>query len=541
MTTETKTLTRSQEVSRDVAALMRARNAVLWIVTREEARAERYLTEACAKAGYPVRFWDVAQGFTDMSGEIIAEMIGSNDPGAAMNFIRDASRNEVKPERCAWVMRDLAPWVQGPVGVATLRQLRNLARTLPAVPRDRAQTVIILSPSGDVPAELTNHATVIEWPLPDRNEIAAIVDKIASDYQLDLNGTREAAIDAAVGLSGEEAASCYAKSLVQTRKIDPVTVAKEKKRVVARERVLEWHDPLPLGLDTVGGLENLKSWLVTRKSAYTKEARAYGLPAPKGAVLVGVPGCGKSLTAKAIATAWGIPLLRLDLGALRSKYVGESEANIRRAFRTIEAIGRCVVWIDEIEKALGGASGAAADGGVSSDALGAVLNWMQERAGESFVIATANDVTALPPELLRKGRFDEIFFVDLPNPSERVSVLKAALKANRQPADGIDFDKLATVTDGFAGAEIAALVPDAMFMAFDDNARPVTTLDLVMAASNVAPLGKVAAPKIEALRAWAKGRGVRSASWQDGALAPGFGHGLETKPDRLIDLEEVTR
>jgi SpoVK/Ycf46/Vps4 family AAA+-type ATPase len=226
-------------------------------------------------------------------------------------------------------------------------------------------------------------------------------------------------------------------------------------------------------------------------------------------MLVGVPGCGKSLTAKAIATAWGVPLLRVDLGALKSKYVGESEGNLRKAFRVIEAIGRCVVWFDEIEKALQGATSGSADGGVSSDALGAVLSWMQERQGDAFVVATANDVEGLPPELLRKGRFDEMFFVDAPNASERVSVLKASIAASGTKGSAkfdVDFDVVCEACDGFTGAEIAAIVPDAMFAAFADGARAVTTVDLVAAAKTVVPLVKTAAEKIERLRKWAAGR-----------------------------------
>jgi SpoVK/Ycf46/Vps4 family AAA+-type ATPase len=222
--------------------------------------------------------------------------------------------------------------------------------------------------------------------------------------------------------------------------------------------------------------------------------------------LIGIPGCGKSLTAKAIATAWSVPLLRFDLGALRSKFVGESEGNLRKAFRVIEAIGRCVVWLDEIEKALQGATSGSADGGVSSDALGAILSWMQERSGEAFVIATANDVEKLPPELLRKGRFDDVWFVDLPNEQERALVLAATLGSYGRSTDGIDVRAVSRACAGFTGAEIAALVPDEMFVAFADNERSITTADLIAAASTVVPLSKTAGEKIDRLRAWAKGR-----------------------------------
>ena len=503
------TATESQEIAADVTALLRARNPLLWVVTREEVRAERYLIEAAVAAGYVPRTWDVAQGAAELDGSS-ARITGSEHPGEMLKAIRE--RSEGGRERGVWIMRDLPAWLTGLLGVTTQRQLRNLARALPGIPRDRAQAVVILTTSADVPPELAGHATLIEWPLPDRAEIAAILDAAIAALPEDLranavpNGTRDAAIDAAIGLSGEEAAACYARSLVQLRRIDPATVAQEKRRVIARERVLEWYDPIAGGLDAVGGLDNLKNWLVTRRLAYSARAREYGLPAPKGALLAGVPGCGKSLTAKAIATAWGVPLLRVDLGALKSKFVGESEGNLRKAFKVIEAIGRCVVWLDEIEKALQGAMSGSADGGVSADALGAVLSWMQERQGEAFVIATANDVTGLPPELLRKGRFDEIWWIDLPTQQERAAILQTALTAHGRSEHNIDVIAVGDACDGFTGSEIAALVPDALFAAFAEGGREITTADLLAAAKTITPLSKTAAEKIKALGTWASGR-----------------------------------
>jgi AAA+ superfamily predicted ATPase len=502
-------MTRSQGIAADVAALLRARNSLLWIITREEPRVERYLIEAAAAAGYVSRTWDVAQGVADIGGKTIR--LGGQDPGETLVMIKTRSE-AAGADRGVWIMRDLPIWLAGAPGASVLRQLRNLTRMLPSTARDVAQAIVILTPSTDIPAELAGHATVIEWPLPDRAEIAAILDATIDALPDDLkataapDGQRDAAIDAAVGLSGEEAQACYARSLVQLRRIDAATVAREKRRVVARERVLEWYDPIPGGLDAVGGLDNLKTWLQSRRLAYSPKARAYGLPAPKGALLVGVPGCGKSLTAKAIATAWGVPLLRVDLGALKSKFVGESEGNLRKAFRVIEAIGRCVVWLDEIEKALQGATSGSADGGVSADALGAILSWMQERSGEAFVIATANDVEGLPPELLRKGRFDDIWFVDLPSELEREGVLTAALRAFGRSVETIDVRTIARACDGYTGAELAALIPDALFVAFADGERDLTTNDLLQAARAVVPLSKTAGEKIARLHEWAKGR-----------------------------------
>jgi SpoVK/Ycf46/Vps4 family AAA+-type ATPase len=334
------------------------------------------------------------------------------------------------------------------------------------------------------------------------------------------NGTRDAAIDAAVGLTAEEVANVYAKSLVTSRKIDPAQVASEKKRVIAREKVLTWYDPDPRGLDAVGGLDELKAWLAKRKLGLSQKARSYGLPAPKGALLVGVPGCGKSLTAKAVAAAWKLPLLRLDLGALRSKWIGESEGNIRKALAVAETVSPCILWLDEIEKALAGSTGQSGDSGVAADALGAVLSWMQERTGSVFVVATANDVSSLPPELLRKGRFDELFWVDLPTLNERVEIAAASVRAHNRDPESVDCGQIALVTEGFTGAEIAALIPDALFEAFADNERDLTTRDLTKAAETVVPLAKTAADKIEKLRSWASSR-ARPASTPETSQAKG--------------------
>jgi hypothetical protein len=493
----------------DVYSLLRARNPVLWIVSRDESRVERYLFGAAAAAGYTSYTWDVAAGVADLSGNPVP--IGGPDPAETLDAIRDRARQPAGT-RCVWILRDLPAWLDGPIGAPVRRRLRNLARQLPGTPRERAQAIIVLSSSVDIPADLSSHATLIEWPLPDRGEVGGILDatlaQLPDDLQLNAvpNGQRAAAIDAAVGLTAEEVQATFARSLVQIRRIDPALVAREKRRLIAREKLIDWCEPLPGGLDAVGGLDNLKTWLVGRGMAFTSAARAYGLPAPRGALLLGIPGCGKSLSAKAIATAWKIPLLRLDLNALKSKFVGESEGNLRRAFRVIEVIGRCVVWLDEVEKALAGATQSAADGGVSSDALGAIHSWMQERRGEAFVICTANDVQGLPPELLRKGRFDEIWFVDVPTLPERIEIIEAALRSHgRDPAAIAGLDKVAAAA-GFTGAELAALVPDALFVAFADGARPITAADLLAAATTVVPLTKTAAEKIGKLREWARGR-----------------------------------
>jgi hypothetical protein len=499
-TTEPRTLSAGSQAAADVSALLRARNPLIWIVSREEARVERQLLEAAQAAQYAPVFWDCSGGIVDYAGTPVGSGTEATDPVAALNAIRDSR------DRQLWILRDMTPWLRDP---NVMRAVRSLARDLPRAPRDEARAIVLLTPSSEVPEELSGHAVVVEWPLPDRCEIAEILDAAVNALPDDVretaaNGSRDAAIDAAIGLTAEEAQSCYARSLVSERRIDPTIVAAEKRRVIARERVLEWFDPLPGGLDAVGGLDHLKSWLQARRVAFGPRARAFGLPAPKGALLVGISGCGKSLTAKAIATAWQMPLLRLDLGALKTKWVGESEGNIRKALRVAETVAPCVLWLDEVEKALAGATQGAADGGVSADAFGAVLNWMQERAGSVFVVATANDVSALPPELLRKGRFDELWFVDLPTEGERVAILEATLSNFGRSVT--ELGRVARATTEFTGAELAALVPEALFTAFADDERPITADDLLAAAQDVVPLSKTAPEKIDALRKWGASR-----------------------------------
>jgi AAA+ superfamily predicted ATPase len=500
--------TKSQTLAADVAALLRARVPIIVIETQEESRVERYLLESAAAARYIPRTWDCGQGVADMAGKVSGGL-GSPDIGDTLDFICNRANGS---ERGLWIMRDVLPWITPPIGTMPLRKLCNFARLRPTMPAQSAQAIILLVTGGTIPPELKGHATVINWALPDRDEIASCLREainVLPEAERDAaapNGVFDAACDAAVGLPEAEAASAFGRSLVMTRKIDPAIIAGEKKRIVSREKVLELVDPLPGGFTAIGGLENVKAFSRTRKLAYKASARAYGLPSPKGIFVTGVPGNGKSMMAKAMGTEFDCPVVKFDPGALKSKFVGESEANIRRAIATIEAMGKVIVWIDEIEKGLQGATSGSADGGTSADQLGALLNWMQERRGEAFIVATSNDAEALPPELLRKGRFDEVFFVDNPAPAERSAILSATLKTNNRTADCVDCTAVADATADFSGAELAALIPEAMFQAFADGERQITTADVLTVAKTVVPLAKQAEKKIARLRDWAKGR-----------------------------------
>lgn len=509
------------KIKQDLVSLVKSRHTLLWITTTEEARVERALADVGQVVGAEPLYWDAAYGLKTLTGSSVGDgyvpAIGPI-PQGVLDYVAAVQK------RAIIVLRDFHISLQRDAVAA--RALRTLARELQRAPKANARTVVILSPSDDVPLELRSAITKIAWPLPDRESLGRLLADVvgtlrgATPVETDalqsaaLPDGADAVVSAALGLSADEAMNAFSKSLVsQQGRILAAQVTAEKKRVVARGRGVSWEDPDPRGLASVGGLEVLKDWLIQRKAAFAAEAREYGLPAPRGLFLVGPPGTGKSLVSKCVASAWGLPLITMDLGAMQSKYVGESQTNLRQALALLEAVAPCVVRVDEIEKAMAGATGQAGDGGVAADALGTFLAWMQERKAPVFVIATANDVRALPPELLRKGRFDEVFFVDLPNEEEREGVLRATLEKLPRPELGaaVDVRLVASFTDGFSGAELAGLVPEALFVAFSDGKRPLKTKDLLDAAKTTVPVSKSAAERITSLREWAKAR-ARNAS-----------------------------
>jgi hypothetical protein len=485
-------------VNADLTALLRARNSLILIKSDDELRVKRAGVGFCGNAKFPLRYWDCKRGITDSEGARIA---AANDPNAVLDFISS------RKERAVYMLMDLHKWFDPII----LRALRNLSEELQIAPPVEARSIILLSPMvADIPRDVPE-MTIIEYPLPVREEVEAILTQAIESLPVALrenaapNGQRDRAIDGALGLAAFQISNSYSRSLVTNRTVDPALVAGEKKRIISGIPGVTWYEPDPRGLDAIGGLGELKAWCLKRRIALTPAARAYGLPAPKGMLLVGPAGTGKSLTAKCVATVFGWPLLRFDPSATLDKYVGNSEGNFRRVLELADTVAPCVLWCDEIDKALAGSGGGdQGDGGIAKKQLGTLLSWMQEHTSPVFVVATANDVSALPPELLRKGRFDELFFVDLPNHTERCEILAATLKMYRR--EGIDLARVASATDGFVGAEIAALVPDAMFSAFADGERPLTTDDLTLAASTLVPLSKTASEKLTALRTWAQGR-----------------------------------
>lgn len=528
--------------------LLRARCTLIWVVTAEERRVERILASLSLGLGdglgFAVRYWDCATGATglDINDDGEAELVDIDLPNPPTSAQSVYKRIRSREGRELWILRDWDAIARDPV---TIRGLKSLARDLQDdVVRDRHGAVVVLTPNPSVPESLRGSAVVLDWPLPERREIKSIMQDIFRGAGCDEETDEEAVIDAATGMAADDIATSFAVSIVRSRRIEPAAVRRMKKRVIDREPTLQWYEPEPRGLAAVGGLENMKRWLSERQAALSPEARDFGLEAPRGLLIAGIPGCGKSLTAKAVPAAWGLPLLRLDLGALRGSLVGQSEQAIRTALKTAAAIQPCVLWIDEIEKGLAGAN-SRGDSGVAADALGTILTWLQERHGSVFVVATANDPLALPPELTRKGRFDEVFWVDLPTPSERLEILETTLiaRGRESQVDDLDLETVANKTDGFSGAEMAELVRTAMFRCFGEGKRPIETNDLLRAAEETTPLSRSQAEKIGGLRDWAKGR-ARRASPAEGPTRSAAPSGrrvldLPDPPETETDSEEV--
>lgn len=444
---------------------------------------------------YELCYWTPVAGLVNLTTKAVAN---AADPLEALDAISEA------PEKGIFVLKDLHLYLDAnnpnPVLVRKMKDLLVAAKAT-------SKTLVILGCRMVLPQELEREITVLDFSLPGKEQLGAVLDGILESAQLPAMETdhRVKVLESAKGLTTIEAENAMALSVVENKTVTPEIVAREKAQALKKGGILEVIES-HVNLDLVGGMEVLKSWLLNRRQAFTERAVAFGLPTPKGLLILGIPGTGKSLTAKAVASVFEIPLLRLDAGKLFGSLVGQSEANFRSAIATAEAISPCVLWIDELEKGFAGSkSSGASDGGTSSRVFGSFLNWMQEKTAPVFVVATANDISQLPPEMLRKGRFDEIFFVDLPSQKEREQIWQIQIaKYGRKPED-FDLIQLARITDGLTGSEIEAVFMEALYSAFAASREP-SDLDIAGVMTEFTSLSETMAESIKALRTWARGR-----------------------------------
>jgi len=484
--------------SRNFELLIKSRTPLIWIRTKEEERLYKIIDQSCKKLNIK-RFvsWDCVNGIKGLLNE---NGKFSNNPLGVLNWIKE----QTSELPTILLVRDFHKFYDDP---SISRTIKELSSSL----RETNNNLILSSHILPSSEELDDLITIINLPLPDLSELTALIKKIAVNTDSDLSeqDLNELAI-ASSGLSETKVKQVTAKALTQRGKIskyDIKDILEEKKQVIARSEILEFFES-KLAQNDIGGLKVLKTWLKQRYRAFSKEAKEYGLPIPKGVLLVGPQGTGKSLTAKSISQSWSMPLLRLDVGRLFSSLVGSSEARTRETISRAEAMSPCILWIDEIDKGFGG--DARSDGGTSQRVLASLLTWMAEKESAVFVIATANAIDKLPAELLRKGRFDEIFFLDLPNSEERLSILDLHLK-KRRPSYSFPLSTIIDRTDGYSGAELEQAVIEGMHLSFSEN-RELMEKDLIKAVSELVPLSRTAKEQIDFLKEWSSTGRARSAS-----------------------------
>jgi hypothetical protein len=485
----------------DLRTLVLSRHPAIQIDTVDEERAEALIANVASALGIPAYEWTVTRGLAPLGQA--GGMYGSDDPAKALGNIEEILTDAL------YVLKDFGPHLSQP---AISRRFRDLVERFsgPA----HLSTFVLLGTGCELPPEVRPHVVTYELQPPTRDEYRATIEAVVRSLTV---GAR-----ARVELSPEDcealAAALHGLTLNQARQLvarvaidDGVLSSADIPRLIdlkagaLREDGLLEYFPAEDNPTELGGFANLRRWLDRSALARSPQAAALNVPAPRGMLLVGVQGCGKSLAAKYVARAWRLPLVKLDAGRLYDKYVGETEKNLRRAIATVESLAPAVLWMDEIEKALAPSGGE--DGGVSRRMLGSFLTWMQEKHADVFVVATANDLSILPPELLRKGRFDEIFFVDLPDPPEREEILRIHLRLRRQDPAAFDLPALCARADGFSGAEIEQAVIGAVLRALQAG-RPLDSALLAEELGATVPLSRSRAEDIQRLRSWAQGRFV---------------------------------
>ncbi|GIP17691.1 ATPase [Paenibacillus montaniterrae] len=510
-----------------ISNLMRARFSFIYISTWEEERALSLIstvatTESLIKTQRKVFTWSVTNGLAEIGQR------GREDCKAPLKCLEYI---EAFDQPAIFILKDFHVYF-GAGGKSpdhqVIRKIRDLIPVLKQSPNPK--NVVIISPILHLPIELQKQVTIVDFELPSFTEIKILLDEMIFANQASgritfdlLPEDEERLAKAALGLTLHEAENAFARAMVEDGKLskqDVDIILEEKRQIIKKSEILEFVKT-DLKIEDVGGLENLKRWLQKRNKSWLDSAAVYGLPAPKGVLITGVPGCGKSLIAKAVSAMWHLPLLRLDLGKIFSGIVGSSEENMRKAIQTVEAISPSILWIDEIEKGFSGMS-SAGDSGTSSRIFGTFLTWMQEKTKPVFVIATANNIHSLPAELLRKGRFDEIFFVDLPTKKERKDIFRLHInKRLKNPQVIGDFnltedvlELLAQATEGYVGAEIEQAVITALFEAFSED-RAIKLDDFQKAFAATVPLSITQAEQIHAIREWANVRAVAATPHED--------------------------
>lgn len=486
---------------------LRARVPLIALVSSEERRVIQEVITPVAEALWHGRaaVWSVTEGYAPLPTSHTEPLLLAGPE--ALSALDAAAGCE---DPTLFLMLDFHHHLERP---AVIRRLRELAHSLP----ERGHAMLFLGPRFQPPGDLESEIEVVDIPPPDYGELSDLLGEMESDPEMTERiqlqpSDRSDLVRSMLGLTLREAETVLTKALVRDGAVTAAAldlVRGEKKQIIRRSSLIEFQEPEE-SLEQVGGLCDLKEWLRQRRAAFSQEAQTFGLPSPRGLLLLGVQGCGKSLVARAVSREWGLPLLRLDVGRLFGKFIGESEAAIRQVTRTAESVAPAILWIDEIEKGFAGASSESHDTGVSARVLGTFLTWLQEHQSPVFVVATANQIRHLPPELLRRGRFDELFFVDLPSAEDRREIFDVHLRRRRRDPRLFDLDQLAQLTEGHTGAEIEQVVAEGLYRAYAAGPRELTQTDLEAAVAVMVPLSRTLRESLQAMRLWADGRARRA-------------------------------
>ena len=528
----------------DFANMLRSRYPLFYVTTNEERRLIQFLYHYRKVRGYDCYVWDSYNGLINLSdGKPVGgstEELKAN-PLAVLDYIIGESKtyedrkNSVKAKKedgCNGVIYILLDFFR------FMTDNPDIERRLKAVTEvSSIVTTIITGPYYKATDTLINLIPCLDFPFANKNEIKHALHAVAMGASGDIpdipkktKEMEEELVNAASGLTLMEAQTAFSKSLVAYHDWDIPTILEEKKQIISKSGMLDYFDK-PVSMDDVGGLKRLVGWIGDRKATFSEEAAEYGLKKPRGLLTIGMPGCGKSLVCKAISSAWHMPLLRLDFGRLFGSLVGDSEKNAREAIKLAEAVAPSILWIDEIEKAISGVSSSGrSDGGTTSRVLSTFLTWMQEKTSSVFVVATANDHQSIPPEFLRAGRFDEIFFVDLPNREERVEIFEVLLRLRGITPDNFNLELLAERSENYSGAEIEKGIDNAMLEGFMDNKRPIRTDDISKALGRFKTLFEMRRGEFDELREWADSQCIRA----NEAFVKTVSHGLDSS--RELDL-----
>lgn len=490
----------------------------LWVQTHEEYRAMTEFSKEMEKARekYSIYSWDRVDAVKERvikDGILSTANVDVEGLDDFMMVLQWASSTKGMGNNSILFLLDYHHYIKKDM---ISRKIRNLIPIFKA----NGKVLVIITHSMDIPVELEKEVAVIPFTLPDDEALKITLKSVCESAETDYPENDKALIDAALGMTAFEAENAFSLSLIEKKCFDPKLVRREKAAIVKKTQLLEVIETRE-DINNIGGLNNLKEWLKARENCFTKKASEFGITPPKGILLVGVPGTGKSLSAKVIATVFQRALLRLDMGKVYGSYVGESEGNIRKCLEIAEAVAPCYLWIDELEKSFSGTKGAEGHE-TSKRVFSTFLTWLQEKTSDVFIVATANNVHALPPELLRSGRFDTIFWVDVPATNkEREEILQIQLNKVGHGKDKLDFNALAKTCEGLTGAEIEVWVKEALVNAFQ-NSRELTNGDFMEVLKEITPISVLMKEDIEESREWAQKRGVKYASINDNSDTPVF-------------------